>query len=94
MNTAQDWLANYDPGKELWLTEFNWIPSVITEDTYIVQVRRMGQMCDELRKRPVTRYGWNVSPSNVNPLLGVLTLFQESPYSGALSDSGIRYATC
>ena len=94
VNTAQDWLANYDPGKELWLTEFNWIPSVITEDTYIVQVRRMGQMCDELRKRPVTRYGWNVSPSNVNPLLGVLTLFQESPYSGALSDSGIRYATC
>ena len=94
VKTAEDWLTANDPSKELWLTEFNWIPSVEMTDTYAIQTRRMGLMCDELKNWPLTRYGWYASPSNVNPALGVLTLFQESPYSGALSDSGNRYATC
>ena len=92
VKTARDWVALHDPGKELWLSEFNWSP--FNEGTYTIQVRRMGQMCGQLKNWPVTRYSWFIAPSDDTYIWGVSSLFLQNSYTGALSDSGISYKTC
>ena len=95
VKTAKDWVNQYDPGKELWLSEYNWTAFVEGSDTAALQVGRMGQMCDQLRNNwPVTRSAWLYLPHTVaTPYSkGVQDLWH--PDTGAISDSGVRYRTC
>ncbi len=85
-----NWVNANDIGKELWITELNWRTSVIPNDTWDIQTRRMSDMCNELRKLPVTRYGWFLGVSSNDPALTTESLFLSSPI-GALSPAGDNF---
>ena len=93
LKTTTEWLAVNDPDKELWLTEFNWWPNKDGRETYDIQKRRMGQMCNEVKHWRVTRYGWFLGAPDPNNDYGVLGLCQY-PYTGAVSPAGVQYASC
>jgi hypothetical protein len=48
-----DWMSTHDPGKEVWLTEINWLPHDPTN--WDTQTRRMSQICGTLPALPVDR---------------------------------------